>query len=150
MKHDNQIQDAFEQAFDATKTATQADVDIACTAVHDKAAEQFGPQGIYVSGTLDADNQGVLFRFKRPGIGQRVTHFISCKVEKPKRKVEAQSEGDQHTQDDRTVLLVSLAENLGPDEFTKSGKPDVTAINAILPEDVKPFTAAERDNLWEA
>ena len=152
MKHDNQITEAFEEAFDATETATQAKVDQACAAVLEKAAEQFGPEGIYVKGTLDADNQGVLFRFKRPGIGQRITHFIECKVPKPKRKSDKADAPDEQIdppETDRRKLFNYLANSLDEEDFTKSGKPDLKAINALLEDGIEPFTSAERDKLWD-
>ncbi len=37
---------------------------------------------------------------------------------------------------------------LGEDAYTTTGKPDVHAINAALPEDMARVTAAERDAVW--
>lgn len=33
-------------------------------------------------------------------------------------------------------------------DFTKEGAPEINALNALLNQDEKPFTAAERDQLW--
>lgn len=168
MRHDKQVVAAFEEAFQpGQEEATQEVVDKATQKVFEKAAKQFGEEGLYVFGILNPDMGGVSFRFKRPGIRQRIEHFMGCNVTKPSRKKEAdvrqKDEKDpdaQVTEDDdegntsgsfkaRAQLLQDTASQLSRRQFTQSGKPDVGAINALLPESVEPFTAAERDKLWE-
>lgn len=170
MKHDRQVIAAFEEAFTpGEEEVVQEVVDAACEAVFAKAAEQFGSEGLYVFGILNPDMGGVSFRFKRPGIRQRVEHFIKCNVPRPPRKkgaevvdvyqsnennpdmrvTEQDNEGDAPgSPEDRAQLLRDVASRLTKEQFTISGKPEVSAVNARLPEGVEPFTAAERDQLW--
>lgn len=49
---------------------------------------------------------------------------------------------------ERQTLLGEAAKIIAADAFTEDGRPDVRAINAELADEVKPFTAAERDALW--
>lgn len=171
MKHDRQVVAAFEEAFNPSEEeVVQEVVDAACEAVFAKAAEQFGPEGLYVFGILNPDMGGVSFRFKRPGIRQRVEHFIECNVPKPPRKEEAEvvdvtqededdpdaqvteqdDEGnDSGSPEDRAQLLKNAASRLTEEQFTQSGKPEVGPVNAMLPDGVEHFTAAERDELWD-
>lgn len=87
MKHDEEIKAAIEEAFRPGKeTVNQEAVDKACKAVLEKAADQLGGEGVFLKGILNPDMGGVSFRFKRPGIRQRVEHFMECKVAKPPRK----------------------------------------------------------------
>lgn len=51
---------------------------------------------------------------------------------------------------ERKARLKELSEALDNEHFTKSGKPDVTVINTLLNDGETPFTAEERDQLWEA
>jgi len=164
LKHDREVVAAFEEFFkpvegqDATKEA----VDAACKAVFEEAALQFGPQGIYVRGVLNADMQGVSFYYKRPTIGHRVGHFIPCQVHVPEDNAEASLESnDENTtsndedvppgsSQDRGALLMTIASGLDEDQYTKSGRPEVSAINEALGDSgVRLFTADERDNLWK-
>ena len=166
MKHDREVVAAFEEAFTPKEgeEVVQEVVDEACEAVFAKAAEQFGPEGLYVHGILNPDMGGVSFRFKRPGIRQRVEHFIECNVPKPPRKEEAQDDEDSDdaqdnasndddnnpgSSDARLQRLIALSEDLGDDDFTKDGKPEVNALNDLLEEGEEEFTAAERDELWK-
>lgn len=157
---DTDIQIAFNNAFDTTGEATQEKVDAAVKTVYDEAALVVGAGGLYVNGSLDPDNQCVLFRFKRPAISLRVQYTIDCVVPKPERAQDAKAdetgqvddEGDDDDDsglsDERSSLFASLAEELGDDEFTSDHKPKVEALNELLEEGVEPFTAAERDELW--
>lgn len=165
MKHDRQVIEAIEEAFEPGEgEVTQEQVDEACETVHAKAAEVFGPQGIYVSGIMNPDMGGVSFRFKQPSIGRRLEHFVKANVPQPERKDEAQDDtsdadaqvnasnddtGNSGSSDERLSRLIALTDELGDDDFTKDGKPDVNAMNDLLDEDEEPFTAAERDELWK-
>ena len=92
---DTDIKKAFEDAFDATGEATQEKVDAAVRSVRDQAEELFGSAGIYVTGALDIDTQCAFFRFKRPGIGQRVQHAIPCIVPRAEEEDPSEEEDDQ-------------------------------------------------------
>lgn len=48
----------------------------------------------------------------------------------------------------RADRLVELIAMLGDEDYTKAGKPEVDAINALMGEDEEPVTAAERDAVW--
>ncbi|WP_375553389.1 hypothetical protein [Roseovarius mucosus] len=48
----------------------------------------------------------------------------------------------------RFELVAGVVRGLGPDGFIKSGKPDVDAINAVLPTTTDRITAKERDAIW--
>lgn len=160
-RNDTEVQAAFDEAFDAEGEATQEKVDNAVKAVTDAAAATYGPQGIYVSGVLNPDMQCVSFRFKRPSIGQRVQHAISCDVPVPERPQDAAADATGKVDDsnvdpagsgssqERAELLKMLADTLDVEDYTKDGKPQVDAINDLLKEGDEPFTAAERDELWE-
>lgn len=160
MKHDYEVKTAFDEAFKpGEKEVDQETVDKACKTVFEKAAEEHGSEGLYVSGIMNSDMGGVSFRFKRPAIGFRVEHFIECNVPKPPRKEEATDEnkdpgnGDNEDDEpvDRLALLREAAEALKEDQFTKDGKPEVDAVNSFIEaseEELEPFTAAERDELW--
>ncbi len=137
MKHDREVVAAFEEAFQPGEgEVVQEIVDEAAAEVFAKAAEQFGEEGLYVFGKLNPDMGGVSFRFKRPGIRQRVEHFIECNVPKPPRKQEApddetgsDDEGNASNDDDnnpgssdtRLERLKALNEQLGDDDYTKDG-----------------------------
>lgn len=86
MRHDFQIRQAFDEAFSPKGKATAKAVNEACKVVFEKAAKEFGEEGIYVDGMINHDMGGVSFRFKRPSVGLRVYHFIECDVPKPPRK----------------------------------------------------------------
>lgn len=168
LKHDYQIKELFDELFDASEVATQDAVDEVCRQVLDEAVDQFGTEGVYVSGILNADMQGVSFRFKRPGIGQRIEHFIACEVPKPQHDEDSQNdeppvveEDDDKDNDDddsgspqdegdsdRLMILEAAALNLSDEDFMGDGRPHVDKINDHLEEGVEPFTAAERDELW--
>lgn len=148
-RNDTEVKEAFDEAFDAEGVATAEKVDAAIEAVKASAAEQFGSEGLYVSGLLNSDMQCVSFQFKRPGIGQRVQHTISCEVERPPRKDEEQVVPGMDTKEARKALLEAVADELDSEGFNQDGTPDVKALNAALAEGVEPFTAAERDELWD-
>lgn len=160
-RNDTEIMEAFEEAFDATGEATPEKVDAAVKAVAEAASKEFGPQGLYVTGTLNPDMQCVSFQFKRPGVSQRVQHAIGCDVPVPERAQDAAADetgqvddnnsvyNDTGSPPDRAQLLKSLASTLNVEEYTAEGKPKVEAINDLLEEGTEPFTAAERDELWE-
>lgn len=161
MKHDREIRAAFEEAFKPGEAEVdQEAVDEACKAVLEKATEQFGQEGIYVTGILNPDMGGVSFRYKRLGIRQRVEHFMECNVPKPVRPQDEENGGepvddtkdddnnDPGSDDERLSRLIELAGMLEEDDFTKAGAPEVSALNDLLDEGETEFTAAERDNLW--
>lgn len=170
MKTPDQIKQAFIEAVGKPEKATAETASQACEAVLSKATDQFG-QGVYVSGKLNPDMQGISFRYKRPAIRQRLEFFVPCPVDKPARKEDVdtsqkaskeskrednaqrddnagsgspQDEGDS----DRLMILEAAALNLGDDDFMGDGRPHVDKINDHLEEGVEPFTAAERDELW--
>lgn len=174
MKTDEQIRQAFVEAVGQPGNATDKTVDQACGIVLERATAQFG-QGIYVSGKLNPDMQGISFRYKRPAIRQRLEFFVPVAVDKPprqegaedvkkpsqkaskksKREDNAQRDdnaGSGSPQDegdsDRLMILEAAALNLGDDDFMGDGRPHVDKINDHLEEGVEPFTAAERDELW--
>ncbi|GAA4218608.1 hypothetical protein GGQ68_002508 [Sagittula marina] len=52
---------------------------------------------------------------------------------------------------ERKDLIEGLIHQLDPEtDFTQSGKPEVGAINDLLPADTDPVTAEERDLIWQA
>lgn len=163
MKHDRDIYAAFEEAFQpGEEEVTQETVDAACEAVLAKASSVFGAStGIFVTGILNPDMGGVSFRYKRPGLKQRLEHFIECNVPKPERPQDAVNNGEPvdddedndpggaGSNDERLSRLIELADELDDEGFTKDGKPEVDALNDLLEEDEDKFTAAERDELWK-
>ncbi|KIC22501.1 hypothetical protein [Leisingera sp. ANG-Vp] len=48
----------------------------------------------------------------------------------------------------REAIVAGVIRGLGEDDFTKGGKPEVDAINDVLPKVAEPVTAAERDAVW--
>jgi len=48
----------------------------------------------------------------------------------------------------RASLLVAVIQNLPAGSVTKDGKPEVDAINEMLPTDMDRVTANERDEIW--
>lgn len=50
--------------------------------------------------------------------------------------------------DARFDLVAGVIRGLSNDDFTKSGKPDVDAINGVLPGTSDRVTASERDAIW--
>lgn len=48
----------------------------------------------------------------------------------------------------RDELIGDAIFEISSDDFTKAGKPDVDAINALMPEGQPKVTAAERDRIW--
>lgn len=174
MKTNDQIQQAFIEAVGQPEKATEETVTQACETVLAKATNKFGP-GVYVSGKLNADMQGISFRYKRPAIRQRLEFFVPCPVDKPPRKEDvddtkktsqkaskkskrkdnaqrddAGSAGSPQDEgdSDRLMILEAAALNLSDEDFMDDGRPHVDKINGHLEEGVDPFTAAERDQLW--
>jgi hypothetical protein len=49
---------------------------------------------------------------------------------------------------ERQTLMGEAAKLLDDDDFNAAGMPDVRALNRELTDDVKPFTADERNQLW--
>ena len=49
---------------------------------------------------------------------------------------------------DKPSIVAGIIRGLGPEGFTKAGKPEVDAINDVLPEAWPRVTAAERDAAW--
>lgn len=174
MKTHDQIEQAFIEAVGETEKATVEAVTQACEAVLAKATDQFGP-GVYVTGKLNADMQGISFRYKRPAIRQHLEFFVPVAVDKPARKTDvgdtkkssqkaskklkrednagnndAGSSGSPQDEgdSDRLMILEAAALNLGNDDFMGDGRPRVDKINDHLEEGVAPFTASERDELW--
>lgn len=171
MKTNDQVRQAFIEAVGETEKATSETVTQACEAVLAKATEQFGP-GVYVSGKLNADMQGISFRYKRPSVRQRLEVFVPVAVDKPPRKSKddessqessensKQEDNAQHSSasdtgstenegdSDRLMILEAAVLNLKNNDFTGDGRPHVDKINDHLEEGVEPFTAAERDKLW--
>ncbi|MFG6566682.1 hypothetical protein [Sulfitobacter sp. 1A13679] len=50
--------------------------------------------------------------------------------------------------DDRKAVILEAIGGLDPEkDYTKGGKPDVDAINALMPEGAETVTAAERDEV---
>ena len=160
-RNDSEVKEAFDEAFDAEGVATVEKVDAAVKAVTDAASAIYGPQGLYVSGVLNSDMQCASFQFKRPGISQRVQHTISCEVPDPE---EDQDEGDADpgkvdeevvnnndpgSSEARLAMFQDLISLLQEDDWTGEGKPKVEALNDLLKPEEEPFTAAERDLLWE-
>lgn len=164
MRHDRQIIEAFHRVFQPTGVVTQAAVDKACKKVLGEATDQFGPSGIYIHGVINLDMGGVSFRYKRPGVSQYLELFIECQVPASPRKNKAQKGEDSpvmkvEDEDDpgcapglmevRAQLLRDLSTKLTEEQFTQAGKPEVGPINSLIGEGVTPFTAAERDDLWD-
>lgn len=56
--------------------------------------------------------------------------------------------GSDMSADTRQAILKGAALQMDAEDFNDDGRPDVRALNAELAEDVKPFSAAERDQLW--
>lgn len=50
--------------------------------------------------------------------------------------------------DARFDVLAGVIRGLAPEGFTNSGKPDVGAINAVLPKTSARVNASERDAVW--
>lgn len=160
-RNDTEVKEAFEEAFNNKGTTTQEKVDAAVKAVGDAAAAIYGDQGLYVSGLLNPDMQCVSFQFKRPGVGQRVQHTIACDVPVPERdqdatfedatNVDASNDDDNEpgSLDARLRFFQDLTSLIDEDDLTGEGKPKVEALNEMLKESEEPFTAAERDQLWE-
>lgn len=175
MKTNDQIEQAFIEAVGTPQKATQETVAQACEAVLAKATAVFGP-GVYVNGKLNADMQGISFRYKRPAIRQRLEFFVPVAVDKPPRKKDidddakttsqkkskkAKQEDNAGNDDagasgspqddapvDRLMILEAAASDLSDDDFMGDGRPHVDAVNDQLEEGVEPFTASERDELW--
>lgn len=49
---------------------------------------------------------------------------------------------------ERKAIIVTLIENLPAGAVTKDGKPEVDAINELLPAEMDRVTAKERDEIW--
>jgi len=157
VKHDHEIKAAFEEAFKPGEAEVdQEAVDAACEAVFAKAAEQFGPEGLYVFGRLNPDMGGVSFRFKRPGIAQRIEHFIPCVLSVPETTQEDDlfSNVSDDTSNDTSLSEeryneIKEAMSSGDMEFTKSGSPEVSSLNQHIKEGSPKVTADERDAFWD-
>jgi hypothetical protein len=50
---------------------------------------------------------------------------------------------------DRAKVFADAVAKLKKEDFTADGKPEVVAINRLLPDGVQAFSAAERDDLWK-
>ncbi|MFC0156523.1 hypothetical protein ACFFKB_00955 [Mameliella alba] len=48
----------------------------------------------------------------------------------------------------RREAVADAIEQVGEGDYTKSGKPDVDAINRLMPEGAAPVSADERDAVW--
>jgi hypothetical protein len=156
----DQIKQAFVEAIGQSQGTATEKVSQACEAVLAKATEQFGP-GVYVSGWLSEDDRGVLFSYKRPAIRQRLGVFVpvsdtsqeaseEAKQGDTAQPVDSDSPGSSQDESDsdRLVILEDAAMSLGDEDFTADGRPHVDAVNHHLEKGVKPFTAAERDEVW--
>lgn len=119
MKTHDEIKKAIENAFDAETKATTETVAEACEAVREAATSLFGT-GVYVSGRMDADMQGVVFTYKRPAIMQRLSFFIPCQVDKPPRNPEAgeKSQRSEQSPDRSDVWDTSKADITGSPDAT--------------------------------
>lgn len=62
----------------------------------------------------------------------------------PPAEVEPQADAPT----DREAIIAGIIRGLDPESFTKGGKPEVDAINAVMPKEADPVTAAERDAVW--
>lgn len=159
MKTNEKIQAAFFEAVGKPEKATEETVAQACAAVQKKATDFFGP-GIYVTGRLNFDMQGISFRYKRPALRQRLEVFVPVPVDNPE---EAQKSSGHATRSsdtsktepvlpgatqDRLLLLESTLSTLNANDYTSDGRPHVDAVNRALEPDESPFTATERDTLW--
>lgn len=171
MKTNDQIEQAFIEAIGETEKATEETVSQACEAVLAKATDKFGP-GVYVTGKLNPDMQGISFRYKRPAIRQRLEFFVPVAVDKPARKADVDETSQKtskkakrkdnaskddtgntgssqdESNSDRLIILEAAALNLGDDDFMSDGRPHVDKINDHLEKGVDPFTASERDEVW--
>lgn len=151
---DDDIHEAFNQAFDATGEATQEKIDVAIHTVQKAAGEVVGLEGLYITGIADFDMQCVTFTFKRPGISQRVQTVIPCLVPDTRQKDDDDDTvidppvDDDQVAEQRRFRLHAIAETLDDDQFTKDGPPLLEAINAALDDGEEKFTAEERDHLW--
>lgn len=160
MKTREEIIKAFEEAVAATEggEATKEVVASAVKAVSAKATDLFGGKGVFVSGRVNVDMQGISFRFKRPAVRVWEEVFISLPVIKPASERPAEPGGNSGGTEEgssgltdqahRLGLLRELNGQLGEDDYTATGKPEVSALNNLIGEGVEPFTAAERDTLW--
>ena len=50
----------------------------------------------------------------------------------------------------RAELVAAVLEQVSIDDYTKTGRPDVDAVNRLLPEGEPPVSAEERDAVWAA
>jgi hypothetical protein len=134
---------ASAQAVDAAKVAE------ACEAIQAAATQHYGA-GVYVSGSLAGDV--VTINWKRPSIRERDTFQVKLRQDQLVGN-QSTDDGDDDQADDlgslsRVELFAHAVSKLREGDFTAGGLPKVEALNDAIGE-LTPFTAAERDQLWE-
>lgn len=92
------------------------------------------------------------------GVGKTETVDASKWTEVERGRYEAaglviSSNGEEPTEDaaddqERKAIIVTLIENLPAEAVTKDGKPEVDAINELLPAEMDRVTAKERNAIW--
>jgi hypothetical protein len=92
------------------------------------------------------------------GVGKTETLDASKWADGERARYEAaglviSSDGEEPTEtavddQERKAIIVTLIENLPAGAVTKDGKPEVDAINELLPMELVRVTAKERDEIW--
>lgn len=90
---DDQIKAIFEEMLEGKKAVSQEQVNKMCEGLLEEATNELGA-GVYIKGRVNVDAGGVSFAFKRPGIGQRVQHFVACEIKEPKEKATKKADSD--------------------------------------------------------
>lgn len=83
--------------------------------------------------------------------GDEIPSFLKGKVAVVEGG-EAKAEAPAADPAERAELMVQAVQHLKDEDFTKSGLPEVKALNAILEDaegDFAQFTTKERNDLWE-
>lgn len=106
-----------------------------------------GPKGEYEVGTeieVDGDTLPAFLVNKAEIIGGKKNKGVKAAVTNPAGKTPDLPPSAAERQE----RMKALAEGLSDEDFTTSGAPDVSALNALLEDDEIKFTADERDQLW--
>lgn len=96
-------------------------------------------------GSLDIDNEALSRAKSLPSVK---AHFIEGRLTED-GAVGAPDDKAQESNPDRAAIVSGIIRSLSDEDFTKGGKPEVDAINTLMPESADPVTAAERDAAWE-
>jgi len=95
---------------------------------------------VHAGGSLDIASETLTWAKALPSVKH---HFVLGHL------VEASSPAPKPANPDRAAIIAGIIRGLGGDDFTKGGKPEVSAINAAMVRDAEPVTAAERDAVWD-